>query len=94
VLETARHLPAVTVSHVAAANSEILSWLETKRQKGEQTPKSLELASQQIGKALRALSETSFSADLFEDSKALRPKEYAERLEQRIGKAEGLNQHE
>jgi hypothetical protein len=60
VLKSMQRLTGILAEHIAAQNSEIMSWIEFRRRLGHPVPEKVENPSEQIAKALQSMSEVSF----------------------------------
>jgi len=60
VLKSMQHMTGLLAEHISRQNTEILSWIELRNERGKMVPEKVEVPSKKIAGALQALSETSF----------------------------------
>jgi response regulator RpfG family c-di-GMP phosphodiesterase len=60
VLKTMQRITGMLAEHIATHNSEIMRWVEFRKNKGQQVSERVELPNKKIAQALHTLSEISF----------------------------------
>jgi hypothetical protein len=60
VFQSMKRMTGLLAEHIAVQNSEILSWIENKKRKGQQVSKKVENPNKKIAKALQSFSNISF----------------------------------
>jgi hypothetical protein len=60
VIKSMQRLTAILAEHIAAHNSEIMSWIEFRKRKGRPVSAKVENPNKKIAKALQSLSEISY----------------------------------
>jgi hypothetical protein len=60
VLKSLQRFTGILAEHIASQNSEIASWIESRKRSGHRVPQKVEIPSKQIGKAIHSMSELTF----------------------------------
>jgi hypothetical protein len=60
VLKSLQRFTGILAEHITSQNSEIVSWIESRKRSGHPVPEKVENPSQQISKAIQSMSELTF----------------------------------
>lgn len=84
IIETVQKMVLIMAEYITANNSEILDWVERRKNSGHQVSEKLENASRSIGQSLKALTQVCFIENKMNKQEKNNPDKYLDALKAKL----------